>query len=210
MNFLTRLTVAFTMSVFLPLFGSSDVHEHGYWSGEDVIYEHRFDNNLAQALVGFFKNENAKTIVDFGCGMGDYVKTLQENQFYCEGYDGNPDTFKLSGGVAHVIDLSEPFDLNKRFDWVLSLEVGEHLPKQYEQTFIENIEKHCIDGIVLSWAIKGQGGHGHFNEQNNDYVKEIMQKYGYVNDVVAEDQLREDSSLWWFKNTIMVFRKQQN
>jgi hypothetical protein len=30
---------------------------------------------------------------------------------------------------------------------------------------------------------------------------------GYTNDLEAEHILRESSSLWWFKNTIMVFRK---
>jgi len=30
---------------------------------------------------------------------------------------------------------------------------------------------------------------------------------GYTNDLEAENRLREASSLWWFKNTLMVFRK---
>ncbi len=90
---------------------------------------------------------------------------------------------------------------------MLSLEVGEHIPKEYERVFIENLHRHNINGIVLSWALKGQGGFGHFNEQNNDYIKELMAEYGYFNDVEAENSLRKKATLWWFKNTIMVFRK---
>jgi len=89
----------------------------------------------------------------------------------------------------------------------MSLEVGEHLPPQFEDIFISNLHNNNTCGMVLSWAVKGQGGHGHFNEQNNDYIKSKICKLGYANDVKSENKLRRDSTLGWFKNTIMVFRK---
>ena len=198
--------IAFLFSFSSLIAESSSIHEHGYWCG-DVSKAHVTDHYLANGLVQFFKKEGAASVVDLGCGMGEYVRTLLDNQISCVGYDGNPDTFQLTGGIGHVIDLSEPIDLGKKFDWVLSLEVGEHLPKKFETIFIENLHRHNIHGIVLSWALKGQGGYGHFNEQSNDYIKNIMATYGYLNDVGAENQLRECSFLPWFKNTIMVFRK---
>ena len=97
-------------------------------------------------------------------------------------------------GGPHVIDLSEPIDLGKKFDWVLSLEVGEHLPKKFERIFIENLDRHNLRGIVLSWDLKGQGGYGHFNEQSNEYIKSVMATYGYANDIAAESRLREKCS----------------
>jgi SAM-dependent methyltransferase len=199
----------FISLVFLPFSLMSDhfhIHEHGYWQG-DVLPYHVFDSDLAQGLVQFFKEEQAKSVVDLGCGTGEYVRALLDNQIRCEGYDGNPDTFALSRGVAHVADLSEPLDLGKKFDWVMSLEVGEHLPPQFEQIFIENLDHHNMCGIVLSWALQGQGGKGHFNERNNDYIKSIMAQYGYVNDLNAENRLRNCARVSWFKNTVMVFRR---
>lgn len=184
-----------------------NVHQHGYWYGEQIESEHAFDPQLAQALVDFFTEQKAESIVDFGCGMGDYVKVLLAHGFTCQGYDGNPDTFALSGGVAEVCDLSQPFDLGRTFDWVMCLEVAEHLPKQYEKTLIENLTRHNTQGVVLTWAIKGQGGFGHFNERNNDYVKKLMAKYGYTNDESAEQKIRELAQFFWFKNSVMVFRK---
>ena len=56
------------------------------------------------------------------------------------------------------------------------------------------------------WAVKGQGGTGHFNEQNNDYIKRIFAQLGWYNDLEAENQLREQATVSWFKNTVMVFR----
>lgn len=188
-------------------YSEESIHEHGYWQGINIVNEHRFDPLLAKALVAFFSQENAHNIVDFGCGMGDYVKCLSASNFNCKGYDGNPNTYELSDGVASVIDLSQPFDLGIQFDWIVCLEVGEHLPPSYETTLIQNLHRHNSKGIILSWAVKGQGGFGHFNEQNNDYIKKIMTNLGYINDEERERFLRTHSSLPWFKNTIMVFRK---
>ncbi len=90
--------------------GDVGVHEHGYWYGEGVISEHQFDHSLAIALAHFFKHEKAKSVVDFGCGTGAYTKTLLNRNIYCEGYDGNPDSFNISGGiVTQLVDLSSFF-----------------------------------------------------------------------------------------------------
>lgn len=183
------------------------IHEHGYWEFNDSESEHIFDPNLSMALIDFFYEEQASTLVDFGCGKGDYVKAFKTCGFDVIGYDGNPNTIRWSDGLCRIIDLSEPFTLGETFDWVLSLEVGEHIPKKYETIFIENLHRHAKKGIVLSWAIKGQGGYGHVNTQNNEYIKALMASYGYTNDEAAERRLRLESSLPWFRNTIMVFRK---
>ena len=62
----------------------------------------------------------------------------------------------------------------------MSLEVGEHIPKEYEDIFINNLHNNNNKGIILSWAILGQGGFGHVNEQNNDYIKSKMSNLGYI------------------------------
>ncbi len=85
--------------------------------------------------------------------------------------------------------------------------MGEHLPVQYETVFIENLHRNNTKGIVLSWAIEGQGGHGHVNERNNEYVRGRFEALGYTSDPVAEFYLRQHAALGWFKNTIMVFRR---
>ncbi|MFZ4773681.1 MAG: methyltransferase domain-containing protein, partial [Chlamydiia bacterium] len=162
---------------------------------------------LANSLVNFFKAEGANSVVDFGCGEGKYVRILLDNGITCRGYDGHPDTYEMSGGIAGVKDLSKPFYLGKKFDWVMSIEVGEHLPKEFEAIFIKNLTKHARHGIVLSWALPGQGGFGHFNEQSNAYIKELLAGYGFEADEAAERELRNGAECWWLKNTVMVFRK---
>ena len=87
------------------------------------------------------------------------------------------------------------------------MEVGEHLPKEHEDAFMENLHRYNTRGMVLSWAVVGQGGIGHVNEQNNDYVKAKICAKGYVHDMDAEQALRKSSKFSYFKRTIMVFRK---
>ncbi len=190
-----------------PLSAEASIHEHGFWIGEEFRHYHKNDYPLADALVDFFLAEDAESVVDFGCGTGDYIRILQHNNIECDGYDGNPDTFFISDGVAKIADLSQPLDLGKTYDWVLSLEVGDNIPQEYEKTFLENIHKHNAKGVVISWAIVGQGGVGHVNEQSNDYIIEQMEAFGYEHDEYAEHKLRLAASFPWFKNTLMVFHK---
>ena len=185
------------------------INKNGYWEGKIAESQHVYDKTLSSALLKFFIKEKAETICDFGCGLGSYVKHFIENNLNAIGYDGNPYTPELTNNVCKVLDLSQPIKFDKPYSWVLSLEVGEHLPKQFEDTFINNLHNNNNNGIVLSWAIKGQGGYGHFNEQDNDYIKSKICKLGYINDVETEKQLRKHVDLWWFKNTIMVFRKKK-
>lgn len=183
------------------------LNKNGYWEGVEASSQHKHDETLCKCLVNFFLTECASSVVDLGCGMGNYVKEFNKNNILTVGYDGNPNTTQLTNNTCKVIDLSEPIRFDLPFDWVMSLEVGEHLPKQFEDIFIHNLHNNNKKGIVLSWAIKGQGGHGHFNEQNTDYIKTKICQLGYVNDTASEDIIRNSASLWWFKKTIMVFRK---
>ena len=178
----------------------------GIWLNNS-LEGHGYDTYLSNALVNVLKRNNITNVYDFGCGHGLYTRNFIVNKIMCEGYDGNPDTPRLADGLATTLDLSTPIDLGKQFDWVLSLEVGEHLPPCYERIFIENLDRHANQGIILSWAVKGQGGFGHFNEQSNDYIKTTLSSYGYTPDESVETFLREASLLPWFKDTLMAFRK---
>lgn len=182
------------------------VDNTGSWTGVQAVDHHAFDHQLANAVSKFFLKEKATSVLDMGCGPGWYVNYMRLFKIKADGVDGNPFTPQLSNGVATVADLSKPLQLGV-FDWVLSLEVGEHLPAQFEDVFIENLHTHNLKGIVLSWAVPGQGGLGHFNERPNHYIVSQLHKKGYVFDKKASTRLRACSSLSWFANTVMVFRR---
>ena len=177
----------------------------GFWTWEE---NHGFDKTLCQEIGKFFLRNKCESLVDLGCGCrGHYVNYLRGVGIKTDGYDGNPTTSKLTNNNCGVLDLSIPHKFDKPYDWVMSIEVGEHLPKKFEDIYMENLHNNNVTGILMSWARKGQGGRGHFNEQNNDYIKSKMIALGYENDLKEEQILRNSASLPWFRNTIMVFRK---
>jgi tryptophanyl-tRNA synthetase len=149
--------------------------------------------------------DNTHSFVDLGCGDGSYTKTLIKNGYKCIGYDGNPLTPIIAEG-CFILDLSKPINIGK-YDVVLSLEVGEHIPAEYESIFLNNLRDASSKYIVLSWAIEGQPGTGHVNCRNNEYVIKQMDKRSFIYKPELSEILRGYSSLPWFRNTIMVFEK---
>lgn len=192
------------------LYNENQVHSRGFWLiGDKETPEHAFDPSLCNAISAMLRKENAASVIDFGCGLGDYVKRLKRSGFDAYGVDGNPNTPALTGGLCGVMDLTQTFymwDLGD-YDWAISLEVGEHIPKEYEQVFLDNIEQFANNGVILSWAVVGQGGLGHVNCQNNDYVIGQMALRGFAYDEQASQILRDAAQLPWFKSTLMVFKK---
>lgn len=183
------------------------INQNGFWETNNEI-GHVHDKSLCDTLISYLKDKKVKTLIDFGCGMADYVKSIINEKIICEAYDGNPNTEILTNGIGKVLDLSKEFDLNKKVDCVLSLEVGEHIPKEYEQIFIDNLCKHSNNLIILSWAIIGQSGDGHVNCQNNDYIISELKRRGFSYELDSSIKLRNSiSNAKWFKNTIMIFKK---
>lgn len=183
------------------------INAKGYWES-DTSYGHHFDGGIYNGIVSLIEKFGMTNVVDFGCGMGDYIKRIMDLGYKCEAYDGNPNTPSLTNGIGKVLDFSEKFNLNRKFDLVMSLEVGEHIPKEYENIYINNICNHSNNYILISWAIIGQSGDGHVNCQNNDYVIKEMDKNGFEYDELNSINLRNlTTNAWWFKNTIMFFKK---
>ena len=178
---------------------------HGYWVGTNFEDEHMFDVNLAQAIVEFLPS--GASVVDLGCGMGDYVKHIRAAGLVCHGVDGNPNTEELTGGICTQADLARPLESSTQFDWVLSLEVAEHIPAKYERTYLENLDRMNRDGIIMSWGLPGQTGLGHVNCRDNEYVKCRLAAMGYEAIDEAAQKMRAVSTLEWFKHTVMVFKR---
>lgn len=175
----------------------------GYWIGHDVGHYH--DEPLADELIALFAGHS---VLDMGCGDAWYVGRFLQAGIDAFGVDGNPETSAWPDarhGHVLVADLSAPCRIDAR-EWVMSLEVGEHVPAEYADAFLDNLCESAKKGIVLSWAVPGQNGHGHVNEQANGYVVQKMLERGWHNDQQMETKLRLSSTVGWFKNTLMVFR----
>ena len=106
-------------------------------------------------------------------------------------------------------DLTQPLDLPVA-DWVISFEVGEHVPSKFEGMVIRNLHRHNRKGIILSWACPGQNGRRHINNHSNEYIIRVFESLGYYYDGSLANWFRNGTnSFWWFEKSLMVFRRLQ-
>lgn len=179
------------------------IHEHGYWFVDDARH-HVFDKKLCEGILEAYPD--VETVVDVGCGMGDYTRAFISKGIQCTGYDGNPCTSQLTEGLCDVKDFAVPVDFGV-FDLVLCLEVGEHISKEYEQVFLDNITKASKKYLLLTWGLEGQPGWGHVNGRSNEYIISEVKKRGFRYEPKKSQFLRETAEHWWFKSTIMAYAK---
>lgn len=179
--------------------------DSGVWSLDTAKKRHRYDSKLADYIAMSYKN--IASVADVGCGTGNYCKCLKDSGIpIVHGYEGTVGIKEIA-----VYDDIMTVDLTKRrwvginYDLVICLEVGEHVPKNYEQVFIDNVCRYVSKDLILSWAVPGQGGAGHFNELSNEYVIRELSKRGFVFDAERSEELRKHATFKWFKNTILFF-----
>lgn len=161
-------------------------------------------------LIQFIKKEKMKSLSDFGAGQGQYGVQIQKSfpeSFIYRGYDGAGDVEIFTQSFLSFFDLTIPLKLPIS-DWVMSLEVGEHIPSHQEGMIIRNLHAHNCKGIILSWSVAGHGGHHHVNLHNNEYLIDIFSELGYENDVESANLLTSEiPKMWEFLRKIMVFRR---
>ena len=96
-------------------------------------------------------------------------------------FDGAGNIEEATDGFVRFADLTLPLSLT-RADWVLSLEAGEHVPRENEFMFVRNLHAHNCVGLILSWANRQQGGLGHVNPHDAPYLLSLFTELGYEQD----------------------------
>ena len=192
-----------------------------YNSKKDIALHHTFDPGFGDALISFI---NTQTLVDIGAGVGQlgYFFNKRNASIAWTGFDGGSNVQSLWGKNVYIrydnnfivpkvcwMDASKPVQLNKSFDWVISLEVGEHIDKQFESIFLDNLVSYCTKGIILSWATPGQNGHHHVNTRSNDYIISQMRERNIEFDEKQTKLFRKAVTKdYYLVKSLMVFRKQ--
>jgi len=180
----------------------------GIWNGLTASFGHYFDQKLASAMYQFFIEESSIKIYDMGCGVNTkYVNFLNQKGLSCTGFDGNPSIKNADN--CYLKELHVEFN-DEPAEWVISLETGDKIPRQYEKTFIDNLKNHATKGIILSWAKKGQAGSSHLNGRNKEYlINKFCSDNSFYLDVEATNNLRKSVSptRFWLAENLLVFRK---
>ena len=182
------------------------------WDLEDAKRLHLHSPKLAEWLAWFLPKDNI--VRDFGCGKGTYIAYLQKNDFRVRGYEGTKGIDQIADCDAIIErDITKPMFFRKEESEtgsVLCFEVLEHLlPGDQEEAALQNINNFCDQWLVISWAIIGQGGHGHNNCRNVDYVVPRIEAFGFAINwkLTADARAAGGQDLSYFNHTIYVFKR---
>ena len=105
----------------------------------------------------------AECLHTFWCGRGSPGIASRTKQLVQEWDLTRPLPSSVAGGTA--------------FDWVISMEVVEHIPPEYEAAFLAQITTYATKGTVLTWSDKGPSKK-HPNALENAYVLKRMKGFG--------------------------------
>jgi len=160
---------------------------------------------IVPSLINMF---HPKSVVDVGCGVGTFLKVFLDNGIEdILGIDGtwvNKSNLFFPPVFFVEKDLEKNFEIQRKFDIVLCLEVAEHLSATVSDNFVCNLTS-LGDIIIFSAAIINQGGQNHVNEQSFSYWIEKFNKRGFVfHDIFRKKFWNNTKINWWYKQNMFL------
>lgn len=150
-----------------------------------------------------------KSVLDVGCGVGTWLEVFRAHgAAEILGIDGpyvDQSMLRVASREFRVMDLAEPFSVQRRFDLVTSLEVAEHLPAESASTFVSSLVRHA-PAVLFSAAVPHQGGTHHVNEQWQPYWINQFARVNYTCfDVLRRRIWKDDSIEYWYAQNMFLF-----
>jgi len=181
--------------------------EHGAFEAEFARKKRwKLDPRLWDAITAILPSPPLR-VVDLGAGAGRYVRALADLGYEARGVDGIPGVEQISDGWVFQGDLSQPLVFPKPAQWALSFEVGEHIPAELADHYLDNVAHAATDGILTSWACPGQRGRNHINCQPDNWVAQRYAQRGWQVDEPATVTARSFARRGWDKK-LLVLRPQ--
>lgn len=188
---------------------NNNAHEY-----DNTFYVYQRDGSLRSAVElvsSIFEWLKPKSVLDVGCGAGAWLKAHNlGGVFDVVGVDGeyvdrSVLLFDKNSFIAR--DVTLPLHLNRTFDLVQCLEVGEHLPTEMSDTLVQNLVRHG-SMIMFSAAPPGQGGENHINEQSYDFWRDLFDSHGYdLYDFIRPTVFMNKKIESWYRYNILFFVK---
>jgi len=104
------------------------------------------------------------------------------------------------------LDLSVPQFGLPVYDWIVSIEVAEHIPAKFEHIYLDNIARHAREGVLISWAVPGQVGWQHVNCRPFSYVRDRMRELGFDHDEKTSIKIKRNAPITLKKNLNVFVR----
>lgn len=179
------------------------IKDSTFSSEEEILMCSLFPRNVLNVVITQLK---PTSVLDIGCGVGKSLEYLSNFAIETVGVENSEVAISKSSMKHKIIkhNLKYELNLNRSFDLVWCFEVIEHIHPQYEEVFLSTLANHS-NNILISAAKPGQGGHGHFNEQEPGYwIKKFKTLgYNYNEEFSAKVKSTNDS----YSQNLMFFEK---
>jgi SAM-dependent methyltransferase len=119
-----------------------------------------------------------RSVVDLGCGTGAWLAAFDLDDVLGVDSHAPSDALDFPSEKFRRADLAAPFELDRRFDLALSLEVGEHLAEVAASPLVESLVA-LAPAVVFSAAIPGQPGIAHVNCQWPEWWAALFREHNY-------------------------------
>jgi len=190
---------------------SEDLYDKGF-------YDNQRDSSYRAAIKILSEIKclyNFGSVVDIGCGMGEWLKASTElGATTIQGYDGNyvdREEMSIDSAFFTEIDLeSDNLSINEKYDLAICMEVIEHISHESGLLLIDQLCK-ASDVVLFSAAIPFQGGTGHINEAwPQEWIKQFNTNGFFVVDFIRPKFWHDDSLPWWYRQNAFLFIKEKS
>lgn len=111
----------------------------GYYTKEYFQKRNKVPLHLAETLTHILKKEDARKVLEVGCGTGSLLRYLKKKGFDIIGCDNSDVAVRLSGQIK-ASATSLPFG-NQKFDAVIAISLIEHLTKNEGLKFLKEVKR---------------------------------------------------------------------
>lgn len=171
---------------------------------------HSLDGARA-ACSALLRPMGLRSLLDVGCGTGTWLKAAMEmgieDAFGVDGVPIAPEELLVPKERFRCLDLCRPWDLQRRFDAALCLEVAEHLDSAHAPALLDAIVRHT-DVVLFSAACPGQLGQHHVNCQWPRYWQELFNARGFECSDAPRWLIWEVQEIEpWYRQNLLIARK---
>jgi hypothetical protein len=144
---------------------------------------------------------NPTSVLDIGCGQGEWLDAFPVDDKM------GVDIAAPDGPMFIRHDLTQPLLIDRLFDLVLCVEVGEHLPENKSDTLVDTIARRT-DNVVFGAAVLGQEGTGHINCQPHRYWHDKFEARGFETLDVIRPLIADNPRVSpWYRSNMFVYRR---